>query len=100
DDYPDINASREDKLLLSVQRIVSVFNELKHDEPYLDKELRNISGTPILDIKINQERRKAWGRDQNNPALKNFVVLRFMMRKPNQADIARLRNAQDSGLAH
>ena len=100
DDYPDINASREDTLLLSVHRIVSLFNNLKGFNPYLDRELKNISGVPILDIKVNQERRKAWKNwDQANPAVRKFVVLRFIMRKPNQQDILKLRNSADTGLA-
>jgi len=94
DDYPDSNISRENKLLLSVQRTVSLFNELKNDDPLMDKELRNIAGVPILDIKVNQERRKASDREQDNPAFRKFVVLRFVTRSPNPADITNLRNSE------
>lgn len=93
DDYPDSDASREEKLLLAVQRVISVFNELKNNNLYLDKELKNISGMPILDIKVNQERRKAGNWEENYPAVRKFVVLRFIIRNPRQEDILKLRNS-------
>lgn len=96
DDYPDISGSREDKLLLAVQHIVSIFNELKAAEPYLDEGLKNKFGVPILNVKVNQERRNARNRQQNYPAVKNSVVLRFIMRQPNQEDIMKLRNSDGS----
>lgn len=93
DDYPDIEGSKEDKLLLAVQHIVSVFGELKRAEPYLDKGLKNKFGAPVLNIKVNQARRDARNRDQDNAAVKDSVVLRFMMRAPNEADIMKLQNS-------
>jgi chemotaxis protein MotB len=93
DDYPNITGSKEDRLVLAVQRTVAIFNELKADDPYLYKELKNTSGVPILNIKVSQERRKAWNRDQNNPAIKGYVVFRFSMRPPNQKDLINLKNS-------
>lgn len=92
DDYPAIDGSNEDKLLLAVQRAISVFNELKTNEPYLDKGLKNIYGVPILNVRVSQERRKAWNQEQSDPAVRNSFVLRFSMRGANQRDIMRLRN--------
>lgn len=93
DAYPGINGSKEERLLLAVQRTISVFNELKSYDPYLYTELKNISGAPMLNIKVSQQRRKAWNQEQNDPAVKGHVVFRFLMRKPNQKDIINLKNA-------
>lgn len=81
DAYPGSGGSKEDILLLAVQRVVSVFNELKTTEPYLDRGLKNRSGIPILNIKVNQARRNANQRKNNNTATKNSVVIRLIMRK-------------------
>ena len=95
DDYPNGNLSRENKLLLSVQRTVSVFNALKKYAPTLDNSLKNSAGAPILDIKINQERRKAQNTQPVNPASQNHVVLRFVMRKSTAQDLMKLKNSME-----
>ncbi|MDE3060215.1 MAG: hypothetical protein KGJ06_04325 [Pseudomonadota bacterium] len=93
DDYPDTGRSGEDKLLLEVQHIVSIFNALKTADPYLDQGLKNKFGAPILNVKVNQERRTAANQQQNYAPVKNSVVLRFAMRQPTPQDIMRLRNS-------
>ena len=81
DDYPSASGSKEDTLLLAVQRVVSVFNQLKTAEPYLDTGLRNKFGVPILNVKVNQSRRNANKRRRQNAATKDSVVIRLIMRR-------------------
>lgn len=94
DDYPSVNGTKEDKLLFAVQHIVAVFNALKSAEPYLDRDLRNNAGVPILNIKVNQSRREAKNRDAKKAEVKDSVVFRFVMRQPNPQDIQKLQNAR------
>ena len=93
DDYPDTAGSKEERLLLSVQHTVSVFGELKVAQPYLNTELKNKFGVPVLNIKVNQERRNAKNQDLDHPPFRNSLALRFVMRQPTQEDIVKLKNS-------
>ena len=94
-DHPDPKASVANKWLHSVQRTVSVFSELTRYESYLDKELKNSAGVPVLNVTAHQERRQGQKAAQGGPVVNKSIELRFFMRQPNPVDIKKFRDAED-----
>lgn len=98
--HPNVQASTEPKWLTAVQRNLSIFKGLTQYESYLDKELKNTFGAPILNVMTQQSRRppknKPMNMNGNNQPQNKSIQLRFVMRQPTPLDIKKLRDAEDA----
>ncbi len=94
-DHPDPKSSAEIRWLQAVQRTVTIFSTISHYDPYLYKDLKNITGVPILNVTAHQARRQVQKAEQQNPNLKQTVEFKFVTREPTRRDIDKLREAQD-----
>jgi len=92
-DNPDSNRSTDEKWLLSVQRTISIFKELTYYKPYLDTDLRNTTGVPVMNVAAKKERRMLKQNDKNFMNMNKTVEFWFKMRSPTPAEIQKLKNA-------
>jgi hypothetical protein len=94
--HPDSKASTEQKWLLSVQRSLAIFRGLTQYESYLDKELKNTAGVPILNVTARQGRRQGKKAEPKNSPFSNTIEFKFLMREPAPEDILRMRAIEDA----
>ncbi len=86
EDSTSATGSPEHKWLLSAQRAVSVFGEIKRHQPYLNKDLKNISNVPILNVRSYKALREQAQR-RKHADLSKSIEFRFIMRRPLPTDI-------------
>jgi flagellar motor protein MotB len=88
--HTDSTGSSEHNWLLSAQRAISVFREITDSRPFLNEELKNTSGVPVINVSGYEARRPV---DPKNFELNRRIELRFIMRSPTPEDVKKLKNA-------
>lgn len=88
--HTDPTGSSEHNWLLSAQRAISVFREITSAEPYLNQDLKNTSGVPVLNVSGYEARRPV---DPQKYDINRRIELRFIMRSPTPEDVEKLKNA-------
>jgi len=88
--HTDSTGSSEHNWLLSAQRAISVFREITYAEPYLNQDLKNTSGVPVLNVSGYEARRPV---DPKKYDINRRIELRFIMRSPTPEDVKKLKNA-------
>jgi flagellar motor protein MotB len=88
--HTDSTGSSEHNWLLSAQRAISVFREITSAEPYLNQDLKNTSGVPVLNVSGYEARRPV---DPQKYDVNRRIELRFIMRSPTPEDVKKLKNA-------
>jgi hypothetical protein len=91
---PNVQGGVENKWLLSVEQSIAILNGLIANNTYLDADLKNTAGAPILNANADKQKRlgKA-GKPVVN--VNQSVEFWFSTRPPNPTDLQLLRIQQD-----
>lgn|GEM_PF-1320472 len=92
EDHTSTTESSENRLLTSAEKGISVFRELIQYEPYLDKGLKNISGSPIMNVRSARTLRTvAQKKGRKQQPVSQSIELKFVVRTPNPGEIRQIK---------